>query len=79
MIQVHVPDDSKINLTSRECTVLRLLCEDISTRKIAETLHLSIRTIELHRNTMRKKFKVRRWEALVYKACTQGFISEEKN
>jgi DNA-binding NarL/FixJ family response regulator len=44
-------------LTDRELEVMQLLGKGASTRSIAETLHLSIKTIETHRAHIKEKLR----------------------
>jgi DNA-binding NarL/FixJ family response regulator len=46
------------NLTDRELQVFQLLGAGISTRDIAEKLHLSIKTVETHRENIKRKLKL---------------------
>ena len=52
-------------LTDRELEVLQLLGKGVSTRSIAETLHLSIKTIETHRAHIKEKLQFRESEEMV--------------
>jgi len=45
-------------LTDRELQVFELIGQGLGTRKIAETLHLSIKTIESHREHIKTKLKL---------------------
>ena len=47
------PDESP--LTARELQVLRLICRGNSNRKIAETLEISMKTVDSHRTSIMKK------------------------
>ncbi len=47
------PDESP--LTSRELQVLRLICRGNTNRKIAETLEISMKTVDSHRTSIMKK------------------------
>jgi DNA-binding NarL/FixJ family response regulator len=52
-------------LTDRELEVLQLLGKGVSTRSIAETLHLSIKTIETPRAHIKEKLQFRESEEMV--------------
>jgi len=43
------------SLTDRELTVLRLIGQGLSTRRVAEELSLSVKTVETHRDNVRQK------------------------
>ena len=45
-------------LTDREFEVYRLLGEGKGTRNIAETLHLSVKTVEVHRANIKRKLGI---------------------
>jgi DNA-binding NarL/FixJ family response regulator len=55
-------------LSDRELQVFRLLGQGRSTRQIAETLHLSIKTIESHREHIKQKLMVESATELVHRA-----------
>lgn len=50
-------NDKKIQLTPREKEVLEMVTRGLTTKKIAEKLCLSPRTVEHHRSNILKKFK----------------------
>ncbi|MBV8275688.1 MAG: response regulator transcription factor [Verrucomicrobia bacterium] len=52
-------------LSDRELEVLQLLGKGASTRSIAETLHLSVKTIETHRAHIKEKLRFRESEEMV--------------
>jgi len=62
-------------LTSRELDVLQLLAEGKSTKQIASSLHLSIKTIESHRNRVMQKIDVSNIADLTKYAIREGIIS----
>ena len=45
-------------LTNRELQVFELIGNGLSTRRIAEKLHLSVKTVESHRENMKRKLKL---------------------
>jgi len=53
-----VQRDGLGNLTDRELQVFQLLGAGVSTREIAGKLHLSIKTIETHRENIKRKLKL---------------------
>ncbi len=54
-------DDSEdvIKITSRETEILKLVCQELSTNEIAETLSISPLTVETHRKNILRKTKTR--------------------
>jgi DNA-binding NarL/FixJ family response regulator len=62
-------------LTSRELEVLQLLAEGKSTKQIASSLGLSIKTIESHRNRVMQKAGVNNIADLTKYAIREGIIS----
>jgi two-component system response regulator DegU len=58
-------DDSENGLTRREKGILKLIVQGQSNREIADSLSISIRTIEVHRSNMMKKLKVKNAVELV--------------
>ncbi len=62
-------------LTSRELEVLQLLAEGKSTKRIALSLDLSIKTIESHRNRVMQKIDVSNIADLTKYALREGIIS----
>jgi DNA-binding NarL/FixJ family response regulator len=64
-------------LTAREREVLQLLAEGKSTRKIAEILNLSVKTVESHRRRMMEKLNIRSIAGLTKYAIREGLTSLE--
>jgi two-component system, NarL family, response regulator DegU len=54
-----IDDESENGLTRREKGILKLIVQGRSNREIADSLSISIRTIEVHRSNMMKKLKVK--------------------
>ncbi|EXJ12084.1 MULTISPECIES: response regulator [Nitrincola] len=54
------PTQSFLNeeLSQREITVLKLLAEGHSNKEIAQTLHISVRTVETHRQKLKTKLGI---------------------
>jgi DNA-binding CsgD family transcriptional regulator len=46
-------------LTEREKEVLRLIVEDMTAREIAAALNVSVKTVEFHRASIKRKINVR--------------------
>lgn len=49
------PDDSRPRLSAREAQILRCLAEGMASRQVAECLGMSVRTVETHRQNIRRK------------------------
>jgi len=64
-------------LTPREREVLQLLAEGRSTRQIADALHVSVKTIEVHRKQMMDKLGFSSLAELVKYAIREGLTSVE--
>jgi len=64
-------------LTAREREVLQLLAEGRTTRQIAAHLHVSIKTIETHRQQIMNKLKVHSLAELTKYAIREGLTSLE--
>ncbi len=60
--------------SERELEVIRLVCEDYSSKEIASKLHLSHRTIESHRVNVMEKMNVKSVAGLVAYAYTNGLV-----
>ena len=61
-------------LTKSESQILKYLVEGKNNREIAESLHRSIRTIEVHRSHIMQKFKVNNMVDLIKSAAMFGLI-----
>ncbi len=65
-------------LTPREREVLQLLAEGHSTRQIADTLHVSVKTIEVHRKQLMDKLGLNSLADLIKYAIREGLTSIER-
>lgn len=61
-------------LTERECEVLLLICEEYSTREIADKLAIHKRTVDSHRRTIMYKLGARNVVGMVVKAIQVGIF-----
>lgn len=61
-------------LSSREIEVLKLICEEYSTKEIADKLFISTRTVEGHRNKILEKTFSKNVAGLVIYAIEHGHI-----
>ena len=65
------------SLTSREMEVLQLVAEGMANKQIADELKISIKTVEKHRQQLKKKLHIQDTAGLTRYAIAQGVISNE--
>ena len=65
-------------LTSREKEVLQLVAEGYTNQQIAQELFLSVKTVEGHKNNIKKKLGIKDQAGIIKYALAQGIISMEK-
>ena len=70
-----VADDTRLN--DKEITVLRLMCEEKSTREIAEAVDLSPRTIESIRDRLKAKTGSKSTAGLIMYAVKNKLLDQE--
>lgn len=63
---------SKINLTEREIEILKLICQEYSTKDIAEMLFISVKTVESHRAKLMEKIGCKNVIGMVIYAIING-------
>lgn len=63
-------------LSPRQREILQLIAEGKSTREIAESLHLSVKTIETHRAQLMDRLDIHDTAGLVRYALRKGLISQ---
>lgn len=61
-------------LTRREKEVLKLIINECTNAEIADTLFLSLRTVEKHRTSLLQKLRVKNTAGLVKEAITKGLV-----
>ena len=61
-------------LSLREMEIIRLIKEGLSSKDIAAKLHLSSRTVEVHRHNILKKLKLNNTAALINYINTEGLF-----
>jgi DNA-binding NarL/FixJ family response regulator len=71
------PSSAYANLTAREREVLQLLAEGKSTKQIANSLTVSIKTIESHRSRIMEKLNIHSIAELTKYALREGLTSLE--
>ncbi len=78
MMMLSPPDGEVENtadlMTPREREVLQLVAEGHTNRSIAETLHISVKTVEKHRANVMTKMEVNDLASLVRESIKQGII-----
>jgi DNA-binding NarL/FixJ family response regulator len=62
------------NLTQREKQVLKLVADGLSNKEIAQTLDLSVKTVETHRSNMMRKLDLHSVAAVVHFGLSRGAI-----
>ena len=71
-------DEKHGKLTTREKEILRLAAGGQTNREMAQTLFLSIRTVEKHRQSVMRKLGLSKREELTKFAIRKGFIDLER-
>ena len=72
------PSKSKKTLTNRETEVIIHIANGLTNREIADTLLISIKTVEKHRQNLMDKFDLRNTAAITRYAIANRFIKLEK-
>jgi DNA-binding NarL/FixJ family response regulator len=70
-----IPQD--VNLTEKELTVLKLMCEEKSTKEIADIVEISPRTVEAIRDKLKTKTGSKSMAGLVMYAVKNKIISQQ--
>ncbi len=65
-----------VDLTSREREVLQLVAEGQANKQIADELGISVKTVEKHRQQLKKKLKINETAGLTRYAITAGIIEK---
>jgi DNA-binding NarL/FixJ family response regulator len=68
-------EDSYDLLSLREKEIMRLLVEGKTNREIAELIHVSVATVETHRNNVFQKLQVHNLAELILYAVRKGLVS----
>src|SRR6478672_11931239 len=71
--EMATPD---VHLTDKEVTILRLMCEEKSTKEIADIVDLSPRTVEAIRDKLKTKTGVKSMAGLVMYAVKAGIVEQ---
>ncbi len=65
------------NLTEKELTILKLMCEEKTTKEIADIVEISPRTVEAIRDKLKTKTGAKSMAGLVMYAVKNGIIQQE--
>jgi DNA-binding NarL/FixJ family response regulator len=71
--EASTPD---VHLTDKEVTILKLMCEEKSTKEIADIVDLSPRTVEAIRDKLKTKTGVKSMAGLVMYAVKAGIVEQ---
>src|SRR4051794_2418780 len=71
--EASTPD---VHLTDKEVTILKLMCEEKSTKEIADMVDLSPRTVEAIRDKLKTKTGVKSMAGLVMYAVKAGIVEQ---
>ena len=71
------PEDSYEKLTDREREVLQLIAEGFASKDIADQLHISLKTVGVHRTNLMNKLDIHTVPELVRYAIRKGVIGLE--
>lgn len=63
--------------TQHELIILRLISKGKNSRKISETLNITVNTVESHRKNLLKKYQVNTMSELICLATSKGWIRHE--
>ena len=66
----------EVHLTEKEITILKLMCEEKSTKEIADMVDLSPRTVEAIRDKLKTKTGVKSMAGLVMYAVKAGIVEQ---
>ena len=66
--------DAEISLSSREKEVLHYVAKEFTNQEIADTINISLRTVETHKRNLIKKLRVKNVVGLVRFAIEQGSL-----
>lgn len=66
----------EVNLNDKEITILKLMCEEKSTKEIADIVDLSPRTVEAIRDKLKTKTGVKSMAGLVMYAVKAGIVEQ---
>lgn len=70
------PEQAEVLLSEKEITILKLMCEEKSTKEIADIVDLSPRTVEAIRDKLKSKTGAKSMAGLVMYAVKAGIVEQ---
>ena len=70
------PEAPEVQLTDKEVTILRYMCEEKSTKEIADLVDLSPRTVEAIRDKLKSKTGAKSMAGLIMYAVKAGIVEQ---
>ncbi len=70
------PEQEAVHLSDKEITMLKLMCEEKSTKEIADVVDLSPRTVEAMRDKLKSKTGAKSMAGLVMYAVKAGIVEQ---
>src|ERR1700728_766522 len=74
---MEIGANADVNLTEKELTVLKLMCEEKTTKEIADIVDISPRTVEAIRDKLKTKTGAKSMAGLVMYAVKNGIIEQQ--
>jgi len=71
------PKPQATEISNRERQVLVCIAQGLMNKEIANQLHISVRTVEVHRLNLKKKLKIDNSARLIRYAIEQGFVQQK--
>ena len=68
---------TEVNLTEKELTILKMMCEEKTTKEIADLVEISPRTVEAIRDKLKTKTGAKSMAGLVMYAVKNGIIPQQ--
>jgi DNA-binding NarL/FixJ family response regulator len=75
--RTDAPGPQDVNLSDKEMRVLKLMCEEKTTKEIADIVEISPRTVEAIRDKLKTKTGAKSMAGLVMYAVKNGIISQD--
>lgn len=73
-LRINTERARHLHLTPRETEVLQLMCAGMSNARLAEQLHISIKTVEAHRGRIFKRLGASNVAAAVVRSVQEGVL-----